>query len=82
MNKKINSERYEMAERELYFWQHSRGRSTNFHSMLYALIAKADIRNKARLALAFPEECEAYYNWVTTGDYEMNFLKKAGGSND
>jgi hypothetical protein len=50
---------------EVYFWLHSN--TGCFHNMLYALINKADLRNRELLRAAFPAEVEAYELWYEHG---------------
>lgn len=58
------SERLKMAIEQLYYWQYSNG--DNFTSKLYALIAKADSENRAKLRLAFPTESAAFTLWQSS----------------
>lgn len=59
------------AKRELYFWVRDKG--TNFHSLLYTLITKADIQNRARLRLAFPDQVEVWEAWQAAPDEKIFF---------
>ena len=43
-----------------------------FTAHLLRLIAKADLNNRARLRLAYPEEVEAYEQWLVT---ERGFIR-------
>lgn len=60
------------ALRELYFWKFNP--SDNFHSLLFTLIAKADLDNRKSLALAFPAEVLAWNMWQESPD-EDEFFK-------
>jgi len=55
------------AERELWFWQYRRAGS--FITNLFLTIGKADIGNKYKLSLGFPDEVEAYDNYTKTEGY-------------
>jgi hypothetical protein len=61
------------AIEELYHWQRDDDAS-NFTSLLYTLISKADVRNTYRLADAFPDEYNAFMLWQTAPD-ENAFFK-------
>lgn len=61
-----------LAVERLYWWQHG---GTNFTSLLYDLIAKADNENKERIRLAFPHEVKAYLEWFNMPSAE-DFYKK------
>lgn len=74
-------DRLKFAIKELYFWQYNNG-GTNFHAMLYTLIQKADLENKRRLALGFPEEVEALEMWEQAGDYGNDLFREYGLMND
>lgn len=58
---------FQQAVEELYHWQRNPG-ADNFHALLYTLIAKSDLGNRARLELAFPEEVDAYRKWFLSVD--------------
>jgi hypothetical protein len=58
---------------ELYYWQRLSDAS-NFTAILYTLISKADILNRAKLTMAFPYECVAYELWQESLD-ENEFFK-------
>ncbi len=60
-----------LAIQELYYWQRCDG--TNFTSLLYTLISKADIGNRARLASAFPNEDLAFRLWKGAPDEDVFF---------
>lgn len=60
------------AVKELWYWQYGTN-PTNFTSVLYTLIAKADLGNKARLETAFPMECEAFDLWQEAPDADEFF---------
>ena len=55
------------AERELMYWYNSP--SDNFHSLLFHLIAKADMNNKAKLKLAYPDEVKAFDRYMNEGEF-------------
>lgn len=46
---------------DLKIWQ--QGESTNFTTMLYELIAKADFHNKVLLSMGFPVHVAVYSAW-------------------
>ncbi len=56
---------------ELYQWQNG---GTNFTSMLYTLIQKADPRNQERISLAYPDEVVAFLMWQGS-ENEAEFFK-------
>ena len=64
------------AVQELWYWQYG-NEPTNFTTLLYKLIAKADMGNKARLAAAFPMEFEAFQEWTEALD-AIEFFKSYG----
>lgn len=41
-----------------------RGQGDNFTVRLFELIAKADLNNRERLRLGFPDEVEVYEGWL------------------
>lgn len=49
---------------EIWIWQHQNAGS--FCSQLLSLFSKADSRNKARLAIAFPNAARAFIMWQTS----------------
>lgn len=57
-----DGERYQMAKAELKNWLENPD-ATNFHSLLYRLIAKSDPSNRWRLRLGFPEEVKVWEDW-------------------
>jgi len=69
----INDE-YLEAVRRLHFWQYGNN-PTNFTSMLYSMFQKADVRNIARLARAFPVEAAVYLEWYEAPS-ENEFFKR------
>jgi hypothetical protein len=54
------------AVEKLYFWRHSH--TGCFSERLFDLIAKADFPNRAKLALAFPCEVQAFELWQAAED--------------
>jgi hypothetical protein len=62
------------AVRNLHYWQYGRD-PDNFTSMLYVMFQKADPSNRAKLALAFPDEARAYFEWCTSPTQD-DFFKK------
>lgn len=71
----MNESRYErlrQAAQHLYNWQTFGG--TNFHAMLYELMAKADVENFARLIQGFPDECAVFLQWRHAAWPELVFM--------
>lgn len=60
------------AIKELWYWQYGTD-PTNFTSVLYTLISKADGMNKARLRSAYPDECQAFAMWEHAPDAKAFF---------
>lgn len=58
-------------------WLSKRASSTSFSSMLYQLIAKADLSNRKKLSLAFPDHVEVWLEWYNSPD-ENEFFKSYG----
>ena len=58
---------------DLYLWQY--GGSTSFTSMLFTLVAKADLQNRAKLFTAFPLEVSIWLEWQST-PREQDFFDK------
>lgn len=52
------------AMQNLYFWQKNSD-LTNFSSMLYQLLCKADDSNKLKIFVGFPEETVCFLLWYT-----------------
>lgn len=50
------------AAQHIYDWEYRN--TSSFFNMLITLIAKADMRNKARLFRAFPYEVMAHNEWM------------------
>ncbi len=65
------------AIEELYYWQRV-DHASNFTTILYTLISKADINNSMRLAYAFPAEWNAYRLWQDSPDEEAFFKEWIG----
>ncbi len=65
------------AIQDLYYWQ--RRDATDFKSLIYTLISKADIVNRAKLAGAFPLEYNAYILWHDSPDEDEFFKDWLGG---
>jgi hypothetical protein len=72
MAKRTNEE----AIQELWYWLYGTSPS-NFSSVLFSLISKADIENRARLQGAFPMEFNAWMLWQAN-ENEIEFFKKWG----
>ena len=68
--------RFRQAVERLWYWQHG-DNPTNFTSLLFTLMQKADAENFARLALAFPEESMAYKLWCAS-ESSPEFFRKFG----
>jgi len=58
----MDYENYKECVRELYHWTNSPF-SSNFMSMLFSLISKADSENRARLAKGFPTAVKVFEDW-------------------
>lgn len=57
------------------------GSDTSFTGDLLRLIAKADVGNRARLRLAFPEHVSAWEAWMATSPPSVeNLLMIMGGA--
>lgn len=63
----------EKAVVELYYWFYGNG--TNFHSMLYDLIEKADPQNRQNLRCGFPEEVAAFELWAASRNPDAFFAE-------
>ncbi len=61
-----------LAIQELYYWQRNDDAS-NFTALLYTLMTKADIGNRARLASAFPNQDMAFRLWHDAPDEDEFF---------
>ena len=53
------------------------GKADNFSALLFRLITKADADNKVRLAIAFPNEFAAWYEWQKSPN-EQEFFQSHG----
>ncbi len=51
--------------------------TTNFHALLFTLISKADINNRANLRMGFREEVQAFEDWQSSPN-ESEFFKAFG----
>ena len=60
----MNKLDYDFARFEFYLHHHHR--TWHFSSMLYDLIAKADIGNRHKIAMAFPLEVKIWEEWKTS----------------
>lgn len=56
----MNAATKEDLKIKIKYWQEG---GTNFTSMLFTLIAKADHENRERLRVAFPDVVEAWESW-------------------
>ena len=64
------------AMENLYYWRRDLS-ATNFSSMLYTLLCKADDRNKMKIFVGFPEETICFLLWYTKqGISEPTFFCK------
>jgi len=61
---------------QLYNWQYKG--STSFSAEFFKLYAKADMVNKAKLDLGFPEYSEAYQTWFNAPDQCKEIFKELG----
>ena len=64
------------AMQELWYWLYGTN-PTNFSSILFTLISKSDMQNRARLQAAFPVEFNAWMLWQAN-ENEIEFFKKWG----
>lgn len=72
----IMKDNFIQAIQRLYFWRKDICQ-TNFTSMLYILLNKADDRNKMKIFVGFPEETIAYLLWYTNKEVsEATFFCK------
>jgi hypothetical protein len=67
---------YQKCVDQLYFWKTGKDAS-NFHSLLYHLISKADPENRARLRIGFRDEVQAFEDWQASPN-EDEFFKAFG----
>lgn len=65
---------YEEAVQELYYSLYG-SYPSNFHTLLYDLIKKADPVNKERLRLAYPMELEVFEEWQMARDQSEFFAR-------
>ena len=63
------------AIREFYYWQFDN--TGSFYNLLCTLFQKADSVNTVRLAVAFPEMADAYFQWYSS-PYQIEFFKEHG----
>lgn len=66
------------AVTQLFYWQCSPLKSTNFHASLYRLFFKADSKNKMRLSVGFPCEAMALHAWDNAGDCGNDLFREYG----
>ena len=61
---------YEDAVRELYFWQYNHGEGSDFNSMIFRLIQKAQgtAVNMRKLERGFPFEVQVMRDWYEAGN--------------
>lgn len=64
------------AMQELWYWLYGTN-PTNFSSILFDLISKSDMQNRARLHAAFPVEMNAWM-LLQANENEIEFFKKWG----
>lgn len=67
---------YDQAVKELYYSLYGTN-PTNYHAVLYQLIGKADLQNKALLRLAYPMEVHAWEEWQAS-ENESEFFSRFG----
>ena len=64
------------AMQNLYYWRKDIG-ATNFTSMLFHFLSKADDKNKMKIFVGFPEEAICYLLWYTNREVsEATFFCK------
>jgi hypothetical protein len=56
-------------ELEINYWLNG---GTNFRSMLFSLIQKADRVNREKIRQAFPTEVSEYEKWLNSGSESKN----------
>lgn len=77
LKKIMESQELTSGEKKYIFeWQYHFG--GHFSHALFEAIARADIYNRAKLALGFPEEVQGYVAW-TEGDLYVRASRIAGG---
>lgn len=67
---------FEECVKHLYRWKIGHD-TTNFHALLYTLIAKADGENLGKLRRGFRDEVQAYEDWKLSPS-EEEFFKAFG----
>lgn len=66
---------YKAAVQNLVYWQ--QGQSF-FTAKLFELMAKADVKNFAKLAMAYPAEAKAFSDWYHASNPEKFFEEVLG----
>jgi len=72
--KKYNNYGLTLGEIKLIEFQN--GMSGSFYNALFIAISKADNENLNKLKLSFPEEVEAYINYINTPGYWEDLKQK------
>jgi len=76
MKAQLMKENMHRAMENLYYWRKDIC-ATNFCSMLFNLLCKADDRNKMKIFVGFPEETICYLLWYTNREVsEATFFCK------
>jgi hypothetical protein len=68
---------YTETEKELYYW--SIGKAGSFTSCLFELITKADVENKLKLLISFPEHVNVIYKYQNEENYYDDLCKRIKG---
>lgn len=61
--------RIKLTESEIKLVSWVKGRAGSFTNDLFELISKADVNNMAKLATAFPDECECFRKYRNCDGY-------------
>lgn len=77
---RVNSDAITPAEFRLVKWQFRY--AGFFENLMYNLMAAADDNNLAKLALAFPDDAEAYRRYAQESGYWTDVKKRAGIAED
>jgi hypothetical protein len=62
------------GERRHCDFQSGRQDPHSFYGLLFLTIYKADMQNRARLELGFPEEVKAVWDWTQTDGYAKRIM--------
>ncbi len=62
-----DTEVYAKSQFDLELWRREGLKRDNFTNLLFHMIAKSDLANKARLRTVFPVECQVFDDWFKEG---------------